>query len=172
MKRILLSGISILITFIFTISPSSAQRAEEGTIIPLSPLAGFANCPSTARNEVFLLTYARDAITPSTATIISVTNLGTRDAIVICQFLSALGNFQIGSDAALSLGPGDTLACGTRILDPLGIFVIDADAATGAFDGKGRICSSSTSLAATARVSSDPSGVHTINIIKKSQKGD
>jgi hypothetical protein len=172
MKRILLSGISILITFIFTISPSSAQRAEEGTIIPLSPLAGFANCPSTARNEVFLLTYARDAITPSTATIISVTNLGTRDAIVICQFLSALGNFQIGSDAALSLGPGDTLACGTRILDPLGIFVIDADAATGAFDGKGRICSSSTSLAATARVSSDPSGVHTVNIIKKSQKGD
>jgi hypothetical protein len=54
----------------------------------------------------------------------------------------------------------------------LGIFVIDADAATGAFDGKGRICSSSTSLAATARVSSDPSGVHTVNIIKKSQKGD
>src|SRR3990170_6196087 len=86
MKRILLSSILALTIFVITAGLSLAQRGEEGAIIPLSPVAGFPNCPATARNEVFFITFAID--TGSTATWISVTNLGTSNATVTCQFLS------------------------------------------------------------------------------------
>jgi hypothetical protein len=170
MKRIFLLAIWVLTIFAFSVGVSSAQSPEEFRISPL--FAGAANCPALASKEIFFVTYARDNAALGTATVISVTNLGTREATVICQFFVGFGNAQAGGDDALILGPGETGECGTRSTDPFGVILINADAATGDFEGKGRICSSSTSIAATARVSSTVAGMHDINVIKRSQKGD
>jgi hypothetical protein len=176
MKRIFLSAILALAIFAFSVGVGSAQTPDEAGIGPL--LAGTTNCPALASKEVFFVTYARDDTTTGTATVISVTNFSTRDVTVICQFFFGLNSpaVQAGSDAALILGPGVTAECGTRATDPFGIISINANAATGDFEGKGRICSSSTSIGATARLSSTTAGMHDINLVKKStnliQKGD
>lgn len=174
MKRIFLTAIWVLTIFVFSVSASSAQSPEGIDVSPsvgISPsLAGFASCPALASKEVFFVTYATD--NTGIATVISITNLGTKDATIICQFFFGFGSTQAGSDATLILGPGDTGECATRSTDPLGIFFINADAATGAFEGKGRICSSTPTIAADARLSSTAAGLYGINLVKKTQKGD
>ena len=173
MKRIFSSTIWVLTIFVFFVSASSAQSPEEVGISSsgISPkLAGIASCPALTPKEVFFVTYAND--TTGTATVISITNLGTKEATIACQFFFGFGNLQVGTDATLVLEPGETGECATRGTDPLGIFSINTNAATGTFEGKGRVCSSSTSIAADARLSSTVGGLYGINLIKKSQKGD
>ena len=176
MKRIFLTAICILTIFVFSVSASYAQSPEDGAISPsvgIRPsLAGIASCPALASKEVFFVTYARDNAAIGAATVISITNLGTKEATVACQFFVGFGNGQAGGDATLVLGPGETGECATRATDPLGVFLINADAATGDFEGKGRVCSSSASIAADARLSSTAAGLYGINLVKKTQKGD
>jgi len=174
MKRIFSSTIWVLTIFVFFVSVSSAQLPEEVGPSGINPeLAGYAKCPAPTTIEVFFVTYARDNGSSGTATVISVTNLGTKIATVTCQFFYGYGASQAGSNATLTLNPGETGECATRDTDPLEIFDINASADTPSFEGKARICSNLASIAADARLSSTVGGLYGIKLVKSnSQKGD
>lgn len=178
MKRIFSSSILVLTVLVFLVSASSAQSPEEGSPLvggshPSLGLPGIVSCPASAAKEVLFVTYARDNAGIGAATSISITNLNPKTEVTVaCQFFFGFGNSQAGSDATLTLFPGETGECGTRGADPFGIFLINANANTGDFEGKARICSSLPQIAADARVSSAAAGIYPINVVKKVQRGD
>jgi hypothetical protein len=146
--------------------PPSAEDGDAGPATRGLGIVGLPNCPEGA-TEVFLVTYARDDTETSCATVISCTNLDDAAHAVTCQFFSGFGNLQKGVDASVALGPGETAECATRDPDPTGIFVVNANAATGDFEGKGRICAETTEVACHAHLACSGTGLEGITLIKR-----
>lgn len=129
-------------------------------------VAGLPECP-TGETEVFFATYARDDTEAQCATVVSCTNLDSLPRTVTCQFFLGFGNTQKGVDASVPLGPGETGECATRDPDPTAIFVVNTDAATGDFEGKGRICSDTTRLGCHAHLACSGTGLEALSLIKR-----
>jgi hypothetical protein len=148
--------------------PSTAEDGSGGTgPEPRSfGVVGLPDCPA-GETEVFFVTYARDDTETSCATVLSCTNLDEAAHAVTCQFFQGFGNTQKGADASVALGPGETGECATRRPDPTGIFVVNADAATGDFEGKGRICAETTRVACHAHLACSGTGLEGLTLIKR-----
>ena len=95
-------------------------------------------------------------------TVVSCTNLDSVPRTVTCQFFLGFGNAQEGGDASVTLGADETGECATRDPDPTAIFVVNADAATDDFEGKGRICSDTTRLGCHAHLACSGTGLEAI----------
>src|SRR5262245_54708730 len=130
MTRRILSGIAA--AFFLTVAAASAQAAPAD----ISPSFNGepAACPASAPKEVMFIPYVRDS--PRCTTIASCTNLDKVDENVTVQFFFGIGSSQGGSDATLTLTPGDTAEFGTRSTDPNGIRTINANAGGPAIEGK------------------------------------
>lgn len=152
--------------------PPQKQGSEDGDPGPgkrglgAAGVAGLPDCPQR-ETEVFFLTYARDDFETQCATVVSCTNLDSVPRTVTCQFFLGFGNTQEGVDASMTLGAGETGECATRDPDPTAIFVVNADAATDEFEGKGRICSDTTRLGCHAHLACNGTGLEALSLIKR-----
>jgi hypothetical protein len=146
--------------------PPTAEDGDTGPATRGLGLVGLPTCPES-ETEVFLVTYARDDTETSCATVISCTNLDDAAHAVTCQFFLGFGNTQKGADASVTLGPGETGECATRDPDPTGIFVVNANAATGDFEGKGRICAETAKVACHAHLACSGTGLEGLTLIKR-----
>jgi hypothetical protein len=150
-------------------TPELSPAPEDGSIGPETRsfgVVGLPDCPE-GETEVFFVTYARDDTETSCATVVSCTNLDSSPHAVTCQFFLGFGNTQRGADASVALGPGETAECATRDPDPTGIFVVNANAATADFEGKGRICAETTRLACHAHLACSGTGLEALTLIKR-----
>lgn len=154
-------------------APEESAVPEDGSGGPggstfgtAAAIAGLPDCPES-QTEVFFATYARDDTETSCATVLSCTNLDNAPRTVSCQFFLGFGNMQKGSDAVMMLGLAETGECATRDPDPTGIFVVNADADTGDFEGKGRVCADTARLACHAHLACSGAGLESLSLIKR-----
>ena len=121
-------------------SAARAQAPDGATAGARASIPGRDACPAAAKKELYLVSYAKDSSTPC-ETVVSCTDVDKKPAEIHCQyFVGFLG--QAGTDGVLNLMAGQTGECATRFTDLLGVYGINASAETGAFEGSGRICSS------------------------------
>ena len=141
-------------------------------------LPGTANCP-VGTAETHRIPYARGSASGGTCqTVITCQNLTTSTKDFTAQFFFGFGNTQAGSDATVTLAPGESGEVATADSDPQGIFAINADAATGAFEGKARVCTENpqptdgTAALACQATLVCSAGITTLDVIRGKQKGD
>jgi hypothetical protein len=140
-------------------------------------LPGTANCP-TGTTETHRIPYARSTSGGTCETVITCQNLATSTKDFTAQFFFGFGNAQAGSDATVTLAAGESGEAATASTDPLGIFAINADAATGIFEGKARVCTENpqptdgTAALACQATLVCSAGITTLNVIRGKQKGD
>ena len=166
-SSVLLAVIAAVSAVLFSIGVTLAQSAPDVSSGPR--LAGIANCP-TGTLEAFLIPYARGG--GPCETVLTCLNTSTKDGGFTGQFFFGFGNTQAGSDASIILLAGEADEAATASTDPLSIFIINADAATGAFEGKARICAASGTKVACHAHLVCTGGLERLNVINKSQKGD
>lgn len=134
-----------------------------------------APCPDGTK-EVAVIPFARQSTgTADCETVLTVMNLNKKEAAVTCQFFYAVTALQVGTDASLTLQPGQSAGFSGAGSDPLGIHLMDADAGTSGFVGSARVCSSAKALSIDATLVCDLlSGpvIKDLKVIRKKQKGD
>jgi len=140
-------------------------------------LPGAPMCPDDAKIELYIIPHARSGGAPCDCeTFARCVNLNKKPTRLVAQFFNTvIPATQIGSDAALSLGPGSGVNLATST-PPLGI-------AAGVFSAvisgnhllTGRVCAASSKIACDAFLScSCTTGpvFTSLRLIRKKQKGD
>ena len=169
----------LVLTTLLLLSAASAAAQEEapdgsdGSGRPAfagPAFVGVATCEAPLKEFAFI-TYARDSAVCTT--IVSCTNLDSKDRTIVAQFFPGFDANQSGGDATLTLSPGITAEFATKGADPLAIRTINANAGALNFEGKGRICADTQKLACMTTLSCRNAGLQTINmILKNKQLGD
>lgn len=171
--------IRTLTTLKITLAAVACWVALAGTAVAFP--GQIAACPADAAKEVALLPYARANVAGfpgpcDCQTLVTCMNLDKTTATVKGQFFHPVLFGQQGSDAVITLDPGQALSVGTAP-DPLSLRVgADAGLAGATYAALGRVCASSTKLACDAVLSCSCGAggavISPLNLIIKKQRGD
>jgi hypothetical protein len=149
----------------------NATVASIGLAFPGEPVA----CPDRSK-EVATIPYIRQTTGGiECETVVTVMNLNKKIADVTVQFFTGIGPSQDGVDATDTLSPGESVNISGAGADPLGIFIINADAATTGVEGSARVCSTAKALSIDATLVCDVATgpvMKDLKVVLKKQKGD
>ena len=149
----------------------NAIIASTGLAFAGEPVA----CPDGSK-EVAVIPYIRQTTSGvDCETIVTVMNLNKNIANVTVQFFSGVGPSQSGTDATLSLDPGESMNFAGAGDDSLGIFITNANSGLGGVEGSARVCSSGKAVSVDATLVCDTASgpvMKDLKVILKKMKGD